>query len=1400
MNLTSLQSSTIDGGSTQQATLSTTGTASSHAQQSTTTEGQSSSEFTSFITGRFSSSVEETSQQTQTTQISSTTEPESTSRGQSTFTTDLTPMSMISLQSSTIEGGSTPEATLFTKSMTSSPEPPLPTTEGQRNSEFTSSAIWMSSSNVEQTSQQTQTTQKSSTTESKSKTTAESTFTTDLTPMSMISLQSSTIEGGSTQEATLFTKSMISSPERPLPTTEGQRTSEFTSCAIGMSSSNVEQTRQQSQPTQTPSTTESQATETAQLTHPTAVTPMSLTSLQSSTIEGSSTQQGTLSTTGIPSSPAQSSTATEAESNSEFTSSLTENFTSSVEQTSQQTQTTTISSTTKPDSTKTTQSTFTTIVTPVGMTSFQSSTVKGGSTQEATLFTTGTPPSFAPPLPTSEGQSTSEFTSSAIQMSSSNVEQTIQQSQTTQFPSTTESQATQTAQLTFTTAVTSLQSSTIEGGSTQQATLSTTGMASSPAQPSTTTEKQSSSEFTSSITGQFSSSVEETSQQIQTTQISSTTEPESTSRGQSTFTTAITPMNLTSLQSSTIDGGSTQQATLSTTGTASSPAQQSTTTEGQSSSEFTSFITGRFSSSGEQTSQQIQTTQISSTTEPESTSRGQSTFTTDLTPMSMISLQSSTIEGGSTPEATLFTKSMTSSPEPPLPTTEGQRNSEFTSSAIWMSSSNVEQTSQQSQTTQILSTTELQATETAQLTHPTAVTPMSLTSLQSSTIEGSSTQEPTLFTTGMPSSPTQPSTTTEGQSKSEFTSSITGNFTSSVEQTSQQTQTTQKSSTTESKSKTTAESTFTKDVTPISMISLQPSTVEGGSTQEATFSTSGTSSSPAQPSTSTEEQNATLSKTGITLSPGPPSPTTEGQTISEFTSSKTGMFFSSVEQTSLQTNNTQLTFTAESMSMKPFQSSTSESGLTLKPILSTTGTTSRSTITEGQSISKFTSSIIGMSSSSVEQTSQQRQTIISTSVTELHSTPSINSTFPQLESTGTISSDSPTSPTNPNSQQTITQFFTAQTFNISTSFQSSASAPTSTQKTSSKSTESHTVATTQNCLDNCQCNGSPCIFNVTSGKCRCKCSPFTFGDSCNFANDSSTVTWSESTPTRNASISLRIIMDYLTEYENLISPESKKLISIIKRELSILCKRADTQNFKDVHIRRLTQGSVIAESIAVYNYPNNNSQIMFLNNDLEPTLEKIFNDSDSFKNLSIALGNVFIQDARITMEPVTISNITDLRPFVQCTVNFANITPEIEDNEWVCVGPCKKYPKFCNQQGECRNAINGPQCRCNSSAFEEYYGAQCELYSRGAGFYAVLFGCLAAFALLIIVLAAMIVVLYRAKKRTSSKRRLSFFDDDFFDFTSRGSTDRGCGHQNFSVTEDSESGSFSSYNEKKPVR
>ncbi|XP_026130948.1 mucin-3A-like isoform X2 [Carassius auratus] len=710
-------------------------------------------------------------------------------------------------------------------------------------------------------------------------------------------------------------------------------------------------------------------------------------------------------------------------------------------------------------------------------------------------------------------------------------------------------------------------------------------------------------------------------------------------------------------------------------------------------------------------------------------------------------------------------------------------------------------TSQLVQTTLFSSTLETEPTMTAQSTFPTPMSAITTTTFDSSSSERSSTVETTSSSIG--TSSFSMSIMTEGLRTSELPSTTTEIFSSAIEETTvQQSEATRFTSTTESEPKTAAISVFTTAITRISTSTLESSTNESGLTAETILSTTGTSQF--SPSTITDGQS------------------TSGFTLSIHTLS------SSVERTSQQTQTTQFPSTTEtdSMSTSTLALSTLESGSTLETSISTSKSSASPpplSTTEGQTTSKLTSSITEISSSSIEQsTRQQTQNTQFTSTTETESKMTGQSAFTTamspmsttlrsstLESSSTLETTLPTIGSTPSSlfttteeqtshnPQTITSAVTAQTSSISTSSQPSPSAETSTQKTSSTSTEPHSsattlisVSTTQNCLENCQCNGSPCIFNVTSGKCQCQCNPFTFGEYCNFANDSSSITWSESTPTRNANVSLRIMMNYLPGYENINSSESRKLISILKHELSILCKRADAQNFKEVQIHKFVKGSVIAESTAVYNYPNNDSQIMFLNNYLQYTLETIFNETDSFKNLSIAL-NASIQVDQTTMGPVIISNISDLQSFVKCAVDFANLTVELEDGAWVCVGPCKRNLEFCNQRGECLNEIEGPQCRCYSSPFEKYYGDHCELYSRGAGFYAVLFGCLAAFALLIIVFGVMILVLYRAK-RTSSKRRLSLFDDVFFDFTSRGSIDSGYGIQNLSVTEDSAPGSFSS--------
>lgn len=139
-------------------------------------------------------------------------------------------------------------------------------------------------------------------------------------------------------------------------------------------------------------------------------------------------------------------------------------------------------------------------------------------------------------------------------------------------------------------------------------------------------------------------------------------------------------------------------------------------------------------------------------------------------------------------------------------------------------------------------------------------------------------------------------------------------------------------------------------------------------------------------------------------------------------------------------------------------------------------------------------------------------------------------------------------------------------------------------------------------------------------------------------------------------------------------------IFLLFLQLSVLCKKADPQNFKDVQVINLRlvapystlkdldytvacvkilkvstksgilsysstcvlyfvfsrQGSIVAETVAQYNYPNNASQINFLNNELESTLTDILNDTNNLENISQALGNVDVQLSKVTMQSTPI--------------------------------------------------------------------------------------------------------------------------------------------------------------------
>ncbi|XP_041836760.1 mucin-3B-like [Melanotaenia boesemani] len=246
------------------------------------------------------------------------------------------------------------------------------------------------------------------------------------------------------------------------------------------------------------------------------------------------------------------------------------------------------------------------------------------------------------------------------------------------------------------------------------------------------------------------------------------------------------------------------------------------------------------------------------------------------------------------------------------------------------------------------------------------------------------------------------------------------------------------------------------------------------------------------------------------------------------------------------------------------------------------------------------------------------------------------------------------------------------------------------------------------CTD-CECEGGTCTFNVTAGRCQCQCQDFTFGDACSYGKNETTAhIESGAVPTRKANITLEIYIPYQDAYNNLSSLESIKFINMLEKEIDAMCKQADPQAYKTVQVIKLSNGSVVAESVVQYNYQNNETQISFLNNELDRVLTDILNHSNNLQKISQAFCTDNVLLSRIAFQPPLITNITDLKPYINCSP-FANYTAVIIKGQWQCVSPCTTNPNYCNQHGDCLNDIKkGPTCKCYQTSLGQFYGPQCE--------------------------------------------------------------------------------------------
>ncbi|XP_039598452.1 uncharacterized protein LOC120519572, partial [Polypterus senegalus] len=169
--------------------------------------------------------------------------------------------------------------------------------------------------------------------------------------------------------------------------------------------------------------------------------------------------------------------------------------------------------------------------------------------------------------------------------------------------------------------------------------------------------------------------------------------------------------------------------------------------------------------------------------------------------------------------------------------------------------------------------------------------------------------------------------------------------------------------------------------------------------------------------------------------------------------------------------------------------------------------------------------------------------------------------------------------------------------------------------TAETKTSSHSISS-QICTDN-DCNGSPSLFNSSSGTCQCQCPDFTIGGKCLTGKNYTDVTFgvNQSLPTLDINIIIIIDKTFPDSLKNSTSSLYQKFSNIIIKQLTEICKPAAEANFQGIEIIQFTKGSIRAESIVKYEYRNNQSDIDFLNNVVTVELNKTLHNN-SFSLIS----------------------------------------------------------------------------------------------------------------------------------------------------------------------------------------
>ncbi|KAJ1144178.1 hypothetical protein NDU88_010480 [Pleurodeles waltl] len=178
-------------------------------------------------------------------------------------------------------------------------------------------------------------------------------------------------------------------------------------------------------------------------------------------------------------------------------------------------------------------------------------------------------------------------------------------------------------------------------------------------------------------------------------------------------------------------------------------------------------------------------------------------------------------------------------------------------------------------------------------------------------------------------------------------------------------------------------------------------------------------------------------------------------------------------------------------------------------------------------------------------------------------------------------------------------------------------------------------------------------------------------------------------PTKQVYVVLKIKRDFEDSMRNPSSLQYKKL-ETLAHQLDEFFRKAAPKHYKGMTFYGVSSGSIIVNTSGSYYYTNNQTKIEALNNNLESDVKGVFNSSETLDNIT----SVFDGSAELisVSSDSPIINVTQLKVYMTCALDFANYSVSCDSENCSCVGYCAQNPYFCNQNGVCYNRNSGPVC------------------------------------------------------------------------------------------------------------